>query len=60
MSCGRAVRPAEGVFAKFSRMKRSMGRGLDACGGGTGAFARMRGERTVAKVRQGASASGRM
>jgi hypothetical protein len=48
MSCGRAVRPAEGVFAKFSRMNRSMGRGLDACGGGTGGFARKRGECTVA------------
>jgi hypothetical protein len=48
MSCGRAVRPAEGVFAKFSRIKRSMGGGLDGCGGGTGGFARKRGECTVA------------
>ncbi len=52
MSCGRAVRPAEGVFAKFSRMKRSMGRGLAVCGGGAGGFARMSGECTVAKGRQ--------
>ena len=42
------MRPANVVFAKISRMNPSMGRGLDGCGGGTGGFARKRGECTVA------------
>lgn len=48
MSCGRAVRPAAGVFVKFSRMNRSRGRGVGVCGGETGGFAIMRGECTIA------------
>jgi hypothetical protein len=51
MSCGRAVRPAGGVFAKVSRMNRSKCRGVDVCGGETGGFANMRGECTVAYER---------
>ena len=48
MSCGRAVRPVEGVFAKVSRIKRSKGRGY---GGEIGDLASVSGECTVAYKR---------
>ena len=48
MSCGRAVRPVEGVFAKVSRIKRSKGRGY---GGEIGGLASVSGECTVAYKR---------
>ena len=54
MSCGRAVRPAEGVFSKVSRINRSKGRG----DGGIGGFANMRGECTVAYKRLSRSECG--
>jgi len=52
MSCGRAVRLAEGTRAKVSRMKQSRGRGSDVGGGKSGGLASMRGEFTVAYARK--------
>jgi hypothetical protein len=52
MSCGRAVRPAEGIRAKESRMKRSNGRAADVVGGKFGGFASIRGDFTVAYGRK--------